>query len=211
MGILAIAALSTVLLRKRNEGLLGLAGRRTARASELFAGAYVREGVELGCETLAPGQVGGPHGLAVVVRVADHLRLSLVGERCEAAECMPKVAQATVDYRLPDLSSVDALPQMLDLLAAGGFAVPYVDDGAGPHAGQDDFEASVATAEGERCVSLRRETKLSVEGEILRLERVLRVSEAAETCAPLPADAPCATRVVERFRRQPRPPDAGVE
>jgi len=210
VGILAIAALSTVLLRKRNEGFLGLAGRRTAQASELFAGAYLREGVELGCDALAPGRVGGPPGLAVVVRVADHLRLSLVGQRCAGADCMSLVSEARVDYRLPDLSAFDDLPQMLDLLASGGFAVPYADDGAGPHGGRDDFEVSVATPEGERCVSLRRETRVRVDGETLILERTLRVGEPAPSCAPLLEDAPCRLRVVERFRRQPRPTDAGT-
>jgi len=209
-GIVAIAALSTVLLRKRNEGILGLAGQRTAQARQLFAGAYIRERVELGCEALAPAQVGGPEGLAVVVRVADHLRLSLVGQRCASGECMPIVTHAEVDYRLPGLSEQHDLHEILDTLAAGAFAVPYADDGAGPHVGHDDFEAQVAAGPGEGCISLRRETTLSVAGELLTLERVVRSSEPAERCVPVTEDAACRLRVVEHFRRQPRPLDAGV-
>lgn len=206
-GIVAIAAVSAMLLRKRNAALLGQTGREAAQARDAFAGVYRRVDARMGCAELEHAEVGGDPELAVIVRVGAHRRLFLVGERCTGVACERLVRHASrSSYRLPDLTAPAELTAHLDTLAGGGFSVAYAPS-AGPQPGQDDFEATVQTTAGTRCVSLRRATRLRAEGEELLLERTLSATDPADGCAPLSDDTPCALRVVERFRRRLAPPD----
>lgn len=182
----------------------------TPELTRSYSGIYRVDEVLAGC--VDPDRVEGDEPsplLALAIERPDPTTVALVGVRCADEESCRALLAAAPAYRprrpgvlrMPRSAILEhRLEETLEAQLVDGFRVPYRPDDPSEH--DVTWHLRVEGDEGDGCLAVQRRTWVFLdEPGRLVLERELRSDNTIGACRPIPEEAPCRVRVVERMTR----------